>query len=75
MTRINKTTSDLKFLKIGLPQGTILAPWLFIQFLNNLFKISTCGQTLCYADDTILLCELDHGALTTTNIFLIPYKI
>jgi hypothetical protein len=67
MTIINNSISDILSLETGLPQGTILAPWFFILFLNDLFSVKTCGHTLCYADDTILLFELNRKTLNITD--------
>ena len=64
MTIVNKIISEPYLIKTGLPQGTILAPWLFILFINDLFNIQICGHTLCYADDTVILFELNQKIIT-----------
>jgi len=48
------TLSDYKDVSIGIPQGTILGPLLFIIFVNSLPNIVDC-KTVMYADDTTLL--------------------
>ena len=68
-TMVNQATSNPMKLKLGIPQGTILAAWLFILFINDLFNIPTKGQTICFADDTLLLYEVDR------NLKLIPDDI
>lgn len=53
----NEIKSDMKSIKLGIPQGSITGPILFIMFINSLAKIINtvnCSMTN-YADDTNLL--------------------
>jgi hypothetical protein len=61
-TVINKSISTPNKIITGLPQGTILAPWLFILFFNDIFLISHTGLTIAFADDIVLLYEIDKNA-------------
>ncbi len=56
-TKVNNTLSDMKEVRYGVPQGSILGPLLFIIFINDLSDhimvddYSTCHL---YADDTAI---------------------
>ena len=56
---ISKFKSELKMIKCGVPQGSILGPLLFLLFINDLCKVSKLLHCIMFADDTSLLCS--HG--------------
>ena len=58
---INKTNSSLKSIDIGVPQGSILGPFLFLIYINDIPNSVKCTPRL-FADDTCLL----MGAPSTT---------
>lgn len=53
--KIRDTYSDTLNIKIGIPQGTVLGPILFITYINSLTNIRIQGSVTSYADDTVLL--------------------
>ena len=51
-TSINRTQSDKRKLKYGVPQGSVLGPLRFILFINDLHKVVEFSTVHHFADDT-----------------------
>ena len=63
----NGSKSRTNSISLGVPQGSILGPLLFLIYINDLPKVSHVFRMLMYADDTTLYCNLDDS---TSDILL-----
>ena len=67
VTRVNDAISSAKSVPVGVPQGSVLGPLLFLIYVNDLPSYVTICSVAMYADDTVLyfsstiLRELEHG--------------
>ena len=50
----NGKLSEPKLVKSGVPQGSVLGPFLFILFANDISNFTGNGQINCYADDALI---------------------
>lgn len=53
--KINGTVSSYKDIGIGVPQGTILGPLLFLLYINDLLDDMPKDSVIAYADDTAVI--------------------
>ena len=54
--------SKRKLVKIGVPQGSILPPAIFLIYINDLFHLPKFSESLAYADDTVFI---NHSPVLT----------
>lgn len=55
LLRLNNSFSNKQRIRVGIPQGTVIGPILFIVYINSLLMMDIGGMTLSYADDTAII--------------------
>ena len=63
----SSSLSDFKNIGIGIPQGTILGPLLFVIFVNSLPNCVNC-KTIMYADDTTHMCSSNDASVLQSEL-------
>lgn len=71
-TIFNNTSSSTKPVELGVPQGSILGPILFLIYINDISNISDTLHTILFADDATfyLIGENPTELINKTNIEL-----
>ena len=59
---LNETKSELLNVRTGVPQGSILGPFLFLVYMNDFDRSSNVFKFIFYADDTSLLAALSSNS-------------
>jgi hypothetical protein len=66
-TQIQDAQSSHLDINIGLPQGSILGPFLFLVFVNDLPNCTDIFNFITYADGTTLISTINHQVTGDTN--------
>lgn len=67
---VGKCCSDVKVVKAGVPQGSILGPLLFVIFVNDIVRSVTAAETYLFADDTSLVINDKSRNIMEVNTFV-----
>ena len=51
---INEVSSEFRNISMGVPQGSILGPLLFVIYINDINRIGVDCELFLYADDTVI---------------------
>ena len=76
VTVINSSMSQPKPVTVGVPQGSILGPLLFLIYINDLPECLTHCKSILYADDTLLYYSADFRSTVKTQLRpTIPFRL
>lgn len=67
--KVNNYTSNLKVIKSGVPQGSLLGPAIFNYYINDICKFEKT-QMAIYADDTAVFSSSFHNEVAAKQIQL-----
>ena len=65
---LNNTSSTISTLNIGVPQGSILGPLLFLIYINDMPNASNAFKFILYADDSTLFSTIEYTLPMQANV-------
>ena len=72
--KLHTDECTLKPVLTGAPQGSILAPTLFLLLINDLLKLPTVSRSFAYANDTVFVTsDVDVKALESNKPYVRPH--
>ena len=72
--QLDNETSSHHTVLCGIPQGSVLGPFMFNIFINDIIKASSKFDLILYADDTTLVSTLENFG-TLSNVAELEYAI
>ena len=67
-TKVDGVNSEVRTVRFGFPQGSVLGPTLFIFFINSILEIPKFSKIKLYVDDVVLYSESRYPVVALRNL-------